>query len=40
MKFRAGLDELRKQNTSESTKDSGQQSAPKSSIEHPVSEKK
>jgi hypothetical protein len=40
MKFRAGLDELRKQNSSEPTKDSGQQSAPKSSVEHPVGEKK
>ena len=40
MKFRAGLDELRKQNSSEPTKDSGQQTAPKSSVEHQVGEKK
>ena len=40
MKFRAGLEELRKQNSSDNAKDSGQQSTPKSSTEHPVGEKK
>jgi membrane protein required for colicin V production len=33
MKFRAGLDELRKRNSSESSKDSGQQSSPKSRVQ-------
>jgi membrane protein required for colicin V production len=40
MKFRAGLDELRKQNSSEPKKDSGQQNGPKSSVEQQVGEKK
>jgi membrane protein required for colicin V production len=40
MKFRAGLDALRKRNSLEPTKDSGQQTAPKSSVDQQVGEKK
>jgi len=40
MKFCAGLDELRKRNSSEPTKDSGQQNSPKSSVEQQTGEKK
>lgn len=40
MKFRAGLDELRKQNASQDSKDSGQQTSPKSRVEQPAVEKK
>ena len=40
MKFRAGLDELRKQNASQDSKDSGQQTSPKSRAEQPTGEKK
>ena len=40
MKFRAGLEELRKRNSAEPSKDSGQQNSPKSSDEQPVGEKK
>ena len=40
MKFRAGLDELRKQNSSEPSKESGQQTSPKSRVLQPVGEKK
>ena len=40
MRFRAGLDELRKQNSSESSKGNGQQTSPKSRVEQPTGEKK